>query len=342
MIWRTAPLLFLLACRGELLPTPPGTAPVDDVPPAAAADGGAPLQDAALGDSAPADAAWPSSPVPTVGADDTLDLASWNVRWFGAVDEGPRDKALQASRVRDVLAGVRADLWAFAEIVDGERLRRTVATLPGWQTLLPGDAVVTGGAQAYGPTEQKVALAYDGNVLRIASARVILADSSFDFAGRPPLEAAVEYRSPTGATRAFTVVAVHLKAGSDEESWGRRERSAIALKAYLDARAEKDPVFVIGDWNDELAQSKSGNRPSPFAGLVADEARYTFLSRGFEGAGETTMVSERVVNDHQMMTRAAAPWYQPGTAAILRLDRYFDRYGETTSDHFPVVSRFRP
>ncbi len=54
------------------------------------------------------------------------------------------------------------------------------------------------------------------------------------------------------------------------------------------------------------------------------------------------MVTSSFANDQHVVSIAAAASYVAESATVLRLDGVFAAYGDTTSDHFPVVSRYKP
>ena len=56
--------------------------------------------------------------VPAQGTASTLDVASWNIEWFGSTGSGPTDEALQLANARDIISGADMDVWGVAEIVD--------------------------------------------------------------------------------------------------------------------------------------------------------------------------------------------------------------------------------
>ncbi len=282
------------------------------------------------------------SPVAKAGGEETLDVGSWNIEWFGSLQEGPADETLQARRVRETVEGSHVDAWGFQEVVDGERFKTTIESVPGYRALVGSDSIVEGGSASYKTDQQKVAFAYNSNVIRVVRAGVLLRESSFNFAGRPPLEVQAVYEAPDGRAVPITFVVMHLKAGNDASAWDRRQGSIAALKAILDARAQAEAIFLIGDWNDELVRSKVKGRGSPFAALVEDVSRYAFPTLSFGAGGISTMVTSRFANDQHVVSIAASAFYVPESAVALRLDRVFEAYGDTTSDHFPVVSRYRP
>jgi len=46
-------------------------------------------------------------------AGDTLDVASWEIEFFGSTSNGPTNETLQLSNVRDVIAGTDVDIWVW-------------------------------------------------------------------------------------------------------------------------------------------------------------------------------------------------------------------------------------
>src|SRR5689334_24916982 len=55
--------------------------------------------------------------IPGKGTATTLDVANWNLEWFGDTANGPTNEALQLSNVRDVIAGTDFDVWGLEEVV---------------------------------------------------------------------------------------------------------------------------------------------------------------------------------------------------------------------------------
>jgi hypothetical protein len=90
------------------------------------------------------DGATPSR-IPARGDAATLDIASWNLEWFGDPANGPADEALQLQNARDVIAGTDFDLWGLVEVVDAARWA-SLESLPGYAGILANDPTVIDGA----------------------------------------------------------------------------------------------------------------------------------------------------------------------------------------------------
>lgn len=271
--------------------------------------------------------------IPPFGQPDTLDVATWNLEWFGSTHEGPTDESRQLANARAVIAGLDIDLWAVEEIVSASQFDQLLAGLP-YEGLLANDPVVDGGSY-YGDGEQKVGLLFRPDQFEVAAARTILRADSYAFAGRPPLE--VELRSVEEG-RTFYAIVLHAKASRGLSDWQRRRDGALALADYLAGERAGDDVLLIGDYNDDLDQSQRSSSPSPYADLVDS---YFFPTWSIAAANQPTTTHAGLPIDHAMASGGLEADYVGGSAQVFRADDYIDDYDWTTSDHLPVLMRFR-
>lgn len=283
--------------------------------------------------------------VPAQGTSTSLDLATWNVEWFGDVNYGPTNEALQQQNVRDVIAGADADIWGLEEVVTKAAFDTLVARLPGYAGVLANDPSVINGPQYYSDfnnAEQKVALLYKTAVATVTGARIILTAYDYDFAGRPPMEVTLT-TTLNGVTQNLVVIVLHMKAGTDATSYQRRQNAGAALKSYLDTTYPTQKVIVLGDWNDDVDTSIVAGSPTPYGSLVADTARYRFPLKPLSDAGGTSSVNYAgSLIDQQLVTNELLADYIAGSAQVFRADQYIASYGTTTSDHYPTITRYTP
>jgi endonuclease/exonuclease/phosphatase family metal-dependent hydrolase len=272
--------------------------------------------------------------IPPFGSADTFDVATWNIEWFGSTHEGPSDEARQLAGARALVASLEIDLWAVEEVVSQDHFADLLAGLP-YQGLLASDPVVEGGS-AYGSGEQKVGIIFRPDQLEVVSARTILREHSWDFAGRPPLEVAL--RDTAGSGDVFHVIVLHAKASRGFADWQRRQRGALALADHLANERAGDNVLLIGDYNDDLDESTRGPpTPSPYADLAAS---WFFATWEIAAADQpTTLFSDQPI-DHALAAGQLADAYIDGSAVVFPADDHIDDYGWTTSDHLPVLMRF--
>ena len=277
--------------------------------------------------------------VPAQGTASTLDVASWNIEWFGSTGNGPADEALQLANARDIISGADMDVWGVAEIVDQAHWNSLESQLTGYTGLLAGESVVTGGSTYYGATEQKVGLLYKSSMATLLGAKIILTAYDADFAGRPPLEVKLRM-TLNGATEDVVFIVLHAKAFNDDASWQRRANASAALKSYLDATYPTQKVFVVGDFNDDVDTSITAGKASPYKNFVDDAARYAFPTRALSDAGISSTTSYTDMIDHHLVTDEASATFVAGSVQVYRVDSYVANYDASTSDHYPVLTRY--
>jgi endonuclease/exonuclease/phosphatase family metal-dependent hydrolase len=277
--------------------------------------------------------------IPAKGTAATLDVASWNIEWFGSTASGPTNETLQMSNARDVIAGADFDVWGVAEITGQAEWNSLESQLPGYAGFLAGEASVTNGSAYYGATEQKVGILYKTSVATVLGAKVILTAHDYDFAGRPPLEVTLRV-TLNGTTEDVVVIVLHGKAFDDVPSWQRRLNASNALKSYLDTTYPTQKVIVVGDWNDDVDTSITSGQASPYQNFVSDAADYTFPTRALSLSGVSSTTGYPDMIDHHLATNELTATHVAGSTEVYRVDSYISSYDATTSDHFPVLSRF--
>jgi len=270
------------------------------------------------------------------GTDAALDIASWNIEWFGDTRHGPSDEARQRDNAAEVMRSADVDVWGLAEIVSAQAFHALVAQLDDYTAVLSDDPQVLGGPVAYAASEQKLGLVWKAEVARLRDARIILAAHDHDFAGRPPLQVILRVTLQDHSADAVFIV-LHAKCC---QQWTRRQAAASALKAYLDSTFPNQRVFVIGDFNDDLDTSIQPGYPSPYSEFLRDPERYRFVTLPLSNAHISTTTDYSETIDHHLVSREAYALYIPDSLAVYRPDAWIDDYQATTSDHYPVLSSY--
>ncbi len=273
------------------------------------------------------------------GRAETLDIASWNIEWFGDPTNGPSNEPQQLRNAREVIASVDADVWGLAEIVDESEFNQLKTQLPDYDGFLANARLVSNRGSSYSATEQKVGILFKRSVASLVRARVILQQNDRDFAGRPPLEVTLRV-TLNGATEEVICVVLHMKATADEASWMRRFNASRALKRYLDDTYPTQRVIVMGDWNDDVNRSISIGKPSPYQNFVDDATHYHFVTKSLDDRGVSSTTGHRSLIDHHLVTNELAADEIPNSAEVIAGDRMIKDFRRTTSDHFPVLSHY--
>lgn len=278
------------------------------------------------------------------GTAGTLDVGTWNVEWFGDPGNGPDDEALQQLLVAEIMADADLDVWSIQEVVSEGAFARLVDSLPGYDGLLANDPSVRNGPQYYNDfdgNEQKVGLVWKTDLVEVTAARIILTGFDFEFAGRPPLE--VEVRVTVDGTPFDAIfIALHAKAGADQEDWERRTDAAAALKNHLDTTWPDTPVWIVGDFNDDVDVSIHAGEITPYSPFLDDPDAWRFATAALTAAGVTSTVNFGDVIDHILVSDESWGRYVDGSATVLDLRASVSDYGTDASDHYPVLARFNP
>lgn len=264
-----------------------------------------------------------------------MEIANWNVEWFGHASNGPTNETLQQKNVAAVIAKSQIDLWGLCEI----------SNATAWDTLL-GRLPEYGGVISTWSQEQKTALIYKKSQFRFLYQKHPLGVYEQEFAsGRLPLEVGLEMNL-NGQKDTLYVFVVHLKANTGSttqkaDAWDRRKRSSEALKEYLDAWDKSKKCVILGDWNDDVDKSIFSNYATPFSALVGDTAHYYFPSKELSASGGKSTTSYNDMIDHQCATKALVAGYLATSAKVFPLHNYITSYATNTSDHYPVYSFYR-
>ena len=287
------------------------------------------------------------------GGDATLDVAAWNVEFFGTTsptdqnDTSPND-AFQFVHVEAAVTQSEIDVWGFQEVSDGDDFQRLIEAVEddGYAGVI-GPNVSTPNR----PFDQKLAFVYNASLLSDVSASTLFEGqpgASFEFAGRLPLELKATV-TVDGQAREVRFITIHAKASRDPDSYERREDGAARLKAYTDGLlAQGVRVVVLGDFNDRLVGSTRGSSfDSPYRPFVDDPA-YGAATLSTEEAGLATFCgsddtcSGGSTIDHILYSSATLGFVPDAQNA--QRQRYGElltelpQYTATTSDHLPVLA----
>ena len=292
----------------------------------------------------------------------TLEVANWNVEWFGstASGQGPTDVALQQTNATTILTNLAADVYGLAEIVDTVRFRNMVAQLSANTGVQYGYKIGDFGSYADDVNDpdyagdQKLAFVYRKDVvqpilfqglLRCTQAAGCAAYTPWA-SGRFPYLMAANV-TLDGVTKRVNFIVIHAKANATATSandWQRRKDGADMLKTYLDTTYPGGNTLIVGDYNDVLNGTiATGVTPavSSYITFLNDVANYTPLTLALANAGAQSTASYPTVIDNVIASTPMASYYLNGSAAVRTdLASTIPSYASTTSDHYPVFTRY--
>jgi hypothetical protein len=147
--------------------------------------------------------------------------------------------------------------------------------------------------------------------------------------------------------KTINFVLIHAKANTSPTitSYNRRQAAANELHDTLMTYFPAANVIVLGDFNDDLDQTiTDGINPpnSSYKTFTDDNTNFFSPTLALSLAGKKSTVSFNDVIDHVMLSNDFQPYYMPSTAAVLTdVAGLVSNYGTTTTDHYPVFTRYR-
>ena len=292
----------------------------------------------------------------------TLELVNWNIEWFGSTTAGlgPTDKALQQANVTAALTALKADVYAMAEVVNVTSFASVVTQLstnlgvPYSYMISDFGSYADDAADTDYAGAQKLAFIYRTDIisnptftglLRCSQATACAGYTPWA-SGRFPYMMSANV-TLNGVTKPVNFIVIHAKANATASSpndYARRQTGSMLLKDLLDTTYPTANNVIVGDYNDVLNGTiATGVTPavSSYNNFVADAARYVPISLPLAQAGLQSTVSYKTVIDNIIANKSMANYYINGTAAV-RTDvaGAINNYANTTSDHYPVFSRY--
>ncbi len=292
-------------------------------------------------------------PDSSINFNTTLDVATWNIEWFGNLRQAPTNDAVQQANVKCILEKLKLDIIVLQEVCDTAKLRAS----------LPVGYDVKFSAQYYShffdtpetaaDLAQKVCVVYNTTTISPINAecKALLSNnadfrlnsptSSFWASGRLPYMFTAN-ATINNVTKKIRVVGIHAKSGAAIADYNRRLADVTALKKHLDSLYTKDLLILAGDYNDDVDVSIAAGQPSSYANF-ANDTNYVVITKALSLAGKKSTASFNDMIDHISATKPMAAFYVPNSAnvATAATMSFVPDYSNSTSDHFPVWARFR-
>ena len=300
-----------------------------------------------------------------VPKDKTLDVATWNIEWFGDESNSPpagdpNSDAIQKDAAKTVLAELNADIYAVEEISDDVLFAQMVSELPGYDFILstavsrPNDPGV----------KQKVGFIYNTATVTVKSTKELLKSIHPLYNGGDD-SALVGYPSTTdrfyatgrlpflmtaditidGQTEEYNIVALHARANSGTDAQNRydmRKYDVEVLKDSLDVHYANANVILMGDYNDDVDVTVADvtTTISTYDEYVMDMTNYDIVTEALSQAGLRSFVFRENMIDHIAISNELNDNYID-QSALVHYEFYDSDYASTASDHFPVSARFQ-
>lgn len=262
-------------------------------------------------------------PFENVSKTRTFEAVTWNIEWFGSAGNGPTDVDLQLTNAIRVMRTIDADLYALQEISNETQFHRLVDSLDGYR-----------GFVAPYSQSQKTAFIYKTETVDSLLAGFATQDGSWG-GGRWPYYFLFN-ANVDGVVQRIRAITIHAKAFATQADYNERLADSEVLKSYMDLLTTQN-VILLGDFNDDVTTSTFNNLTSPYQNFVQD-VNYKVITKSLSDRGQTSYSSFSNI-DHIVANVRMKTLHMEGTERIEN-PSYVGNYLSTTSDHFPVWTRF--
>lgn len=289
----------------------------------------------------------------------TLEVVNWNVEWFGSPVMEPNNDDQQQQNIQTILQNIGADVYGLVEVVDETRLASIVSQMPGYSYVICNYGSHTNPfAPSPGPLSlaQKAAFVYKTAMFSNITTTPLLSvgiNTQADISN-PQYNAWSSGRFPfmmsadvtlNCVTKNIKFVLVHAKANTSPTnvSYDRRKAGADALHTLLNDQYTNDNIVILGDFNDDLDVSiTAGETTTSWNSFTEDAVNFAPVTLPLSLSGKKSTVSYNDMIDHVVISNDLQPYYMESTATVLSdVANLVTSYGSTTTDHYPVFTRYR-
>jgi len=268
-----------------------------------------------------------SQDFPALGTQESLDVMTWNVEHFPK-----NNNTLQY--VEDIIESSNLDIIALQEIENQNDFNTLANNLDNWIGYRYSNS-------NYGELSYLINL---DNIEIVQAPYSILNQYDHYFAYRPPYVIKINFNN-----KEIIIINVHFKCCGDgnleNDYWDeeyRRLQANYYLKQYIDTYFSNDYVIVLGDFNDDIAESNSNNI---FLDFINDSNSYYFADMSIANGSSLNWSFPTWPShlDHILISNEFFNIFSNDIILTYKIDDYMNswqQYDNYISDHRPVVINF--
>ena len=267
---------------------------------------------------------------PNLGSDQSFDFMTWNIEWF------PKNGQATIDYVTQIIEQTDVDVIAIQELDDRDMFDQMISLLSDYSR--------------YYESSWFAGLAY---IYKTESVEV---NDIYEIYTTSPYWSAFP-RSPMVMDLNFNGVNyflinnhfkccgdgnLNLNDDSDEEK--RRYDAINLIKEYIDTNLSNKNVIVLGDLNDDIAESS----PNNVFQLILDDPNYQFADFEIANGNSSNWSFPNWPShlDHILITDELFDEFDNSEVQTVKLDQYmsggWNQYDQNISDHRPVFMKITP
>ena len=269
-----------------------------------------------------------SQEYPSLGSDNSLDFATWNIEWF------PKNNQTTVNYIVDIIEQLDLDVIAIQELNDTSMFDQMLDGLPGYTGYYESSWFAG------------LAYIYKTDAIDVNDIYEIYTTSPYWSAfPRSPMVMDIDFMGQN-----YIFINNHFKCcgdgnlnsnnESDEEM--RRLSASNLLKLYIDNNLSNKSVIVLGDLNDDIAESSLNN---VFQTILDDPENYRFVDMDIATGNSSNWSFPTWPShlDHILITNELFDQFSNSDVQTIKLDQYlsggWNEYDANISDHRPVFMK---
>ena len=253
---------------------------------------------------------------PEFGSSQNLDIVTWNIENF------PKHP-YTIDYVVEIIEDINVDIIALQEISESNDFLTIVQDIEDWS--------------GYYASWPGLAYLYNTNTIMINDVYEIYATSNYwYYFPRSPYVMEITYNNIE-----FYIINNHLKCCGGNENEERRRQASILLEVYIEENLYDKNVILLGDLNDDIAESEDDN---VFWNFIEDPFLYYFADMNIALGPSSNWSYPTWPShlDHILVTNELFNYLNNENSSIvtLKLDNYlsgWSEYENFISDHRPVM-----
>ncbi len=264
---------------------------------------------------------------PILGSDDSFDFMTWNIEWF------PKNGQTTLDYVKEIIEQIDVDIIAIQELDDTDMFDQMIASLSDYSGYYESSWFAG------------LAYIYKTESIEINDIYEIYTTSSYWNAfPRSPMVMDINFRGVN-----YFLINNHFKCcgdgdidlndDSDEEK--RRYDAINLLKDYIDNNLSDKNVIVLGDLNDDIAESA----PDNVFQLILNDSNYQFADFEIANGNSSNWSFPTWPShlDHILITNELFDELNNSDVQTVKIDQYlnggWNEYDQNISDHRPVFMK---
>jgi endonuclease/exonuclease/phosphatase family metal-dependent hydrolase len=259
--------------------------------------------------------------IPFPGTSQSLDIVTFNVETF------PIDGYTSVIAVANLLKTIDADVYALQEVASESGFNQLLGLMPGYMGVF----------YPINNSDWNLAYIYKVSEISLISSATKLLFNSSEYFPRPPFE--IKIHSGTLNLDLY-LINNHLKCCGGSENETSRRIASEMLKEYVDTSRPEDAVIILGDLNDEITGTSSGD--NPFLNFINDPGDYRFadmkIAQGSQLWWSYPAYPSHI--DHILITNEL--FSKADTTVVYKAAPCYSDYSTYISDHRPVGIKLIP